>query len=85
MPEAVIINYLNANSRGTVLNGSINMKTTKTLDDVTTVDSFDKSYEVYLYSFEKGGLRYDFVTSDREGGFAFYSITTSSSGGVSNG
>lgn len=85
MPEAVIINYLNANSRGTVLKGSVRMDTTKTLDDVTTVNSFDKSYEVYLYSFEKGGLRYDFVTSDREGGFAFYSITTSSSGGVSNG
>ena len=56
------------------------MDVTRSLDDVITVDSFDKSYEVYLYSFEKGGLRYDFVTMDPDGGFAFYSINPTSSG-----
>lgn len=80
MPEAVAINYLNDISRGQVMKGSVEISQTKTLDDVFTVNSFDKTYEVYLYSFEKGGLRYDFVTADRDGGFAFYSINPVSSG-----
>ena len=80
MPEAVVINYLNDTSRGKVLKGTVEMDVTRSLDDVITVDSFDKSYEVYLYSFEKGGLRYDFVTMDPDGGFAFYSINPTSSG-----
>lgn len=80
MPEAVAINYLNSISRGQVLKGAVEIEGTKNLDDVITVDSFDKGYEVYLYSFEKGGLRYDFVTTEQDGGFAFYSINPTSSG-----
>ena len=42
--------------------------------DVTFINSFDSSYEVYLTAFKIGDLVYTFYSDDKNGTFLFYSI-----------
>ena len=60
-----------------VYSGIPEMDLTQDLKDLITVDSYDTDYQVYLYSFEKDGLLYSFLTNDDAGsGFDMYFVTT---------
>ena len=59
-----------------VYSGIPEMDLSQDLVDLITVDSYDTDYMVYLYSFEKDGLIYSFLTRDDAGsGFDMYFIT----------
>lgn len=72
MPEAVAIHIMN--QKGTALSGDISGTWSNTLDDVIEVDSYDKDYIVYLYTYVKDKIRYTFFCKDRTGEFAMYLI-----------
>ena len=78
LPEAVAVNVLN--SVGPVLKGRVQMESTKNFSDDVVVDSIDKNYTVYIYSYRRGDLIYSFVCRTRGGGFEFYGITKENDG-----
>ncbi len=73
LPEAVAINRLNASSYA--VNGSVTMDTDMVYSDDIIVNDFDRGYQVYIYSFKRGGLVYSFVGEGKDGDFDFYYIT----------
>ncbi|MCR4591203.1 MAG: hypothetical protein K5668_10335 [Lachnospiraceae bacterium] len=75
MPEAVAINILN-NSRHT-LNGRVKMDTTENYSDDIIINAIDDTYNVYIYTFNKGDLVYSFVCNQKGGHFEFYEIMDS--------
>lgn len=72
MAEAVAINRMCQQKN--VLFGPVEMEKEQLYTDYTVIDSFDQSYTVYLYAFEKDGLLYTFLCSDKNDTFAFYYI-----------
>lgn len=78
MGEAVAINQLCTNR--TVLFGPVEMGKTEEFDEYSVIDSFDQTYTVYLYGFQKDGLLYTFLCRDKNDVFAFYSITKEEGG-----
>lgn len=72
MPEAVTVFLLK--QKGAVFNGDPDVRLRRTMDDVISVESFDRSYSSYIYSFVKDGIRYTFFCNDRSGGFYSYLI-----------
>ncbi len=72
MEEAVAINWLAGKDRFDI--NKVDMDTSPEYDDYITVDSFDEGYTVYIYSFQKDGMIYDFFCQDRDDGFMFYTI-----------
>ena len=52
------------------------MDLTVELSDLITVKSYNLNYPVYLYTFERDGLLYSFLTRDEAGsGFDMYFIS----------
>ena len=51
------------------------MDTFENFSDDILVNSYDKEYKVYVYTFMKGDLMYSFVSPDSSGDFEFYYIT----------
>lgn len=72
MPEATAIHILNKN--GTAFFGDIEGKWTEVFDDAVTVESYDVEYTIYLYTFIKDDIRYNFYCKDRSGVFVMYSM-----------
>ena len=72
MPEAVAIHILNQSEN--YFYGDVEGVWNQTLDDVITVEDFDREYAFYLYTFVKEGLRYTFFAKDRSGAFSMYMI-----------
>ncbi|MCR5790477.1 MAG: hypothetical protein K6G83_11380 [Lachnospiraceae bacterium] len=72
LPEAVAINL--QNSRENAVKGKVGMDTTSVFTDDIIVNSFDSTYSVYVYTFERGDLVYTFICKDRGGRFYFYEI-----------
>lgn len=72
MPEAVAIHTMNRTK--TALHGDVSGTWEQYLQDAVTVEEYDDSYSVYLYSFEQEGVRYTFFCKDRSGKFEMYSI-----------
>ncbi len=78
LPEAVAVNVLNA--KGPALKGRVDMETTENFSDDIVVNSVDKNYTVYIYSYRRGDLIYSFVCRTKGGGFDFYGITKENDG-----
>jgi len=72
MPDATAIHILNEN--GTAFFGDIEGKWTEVFDDAITVESYDVEYTIYLYTFIKDDIRYNFYCKDRAGTFIMYSM-----------
>ena len=72
MPEAVCIHRLN--KRGIVFPVNPELVLSDVLDDMATVKSFDRNAEIYLYIFEKDGIRYQFYCAERNAGFGMYEM-----------
>ena len=74
LPELMIINRLNEASDMSVINGSADIVEDEVYTEYTEVSSYDTDYVVYLHSYEKDGLVYNFVSSPDDTTFAFYYI-----------
>lgn len=72
MPDATAIHILNEN--GNEFYGDVEGKWTKVFDDAITVESFDTNYIVYLYTFVKDDITYNFYCKDKTGKFIMYSM-----------
>ena len=73
MPEAVCSSQLSGGM-------SAGVATQRIYDDYYQVTDYDGDQEVYLYSFEKSGLIYTFVSHEQQGTFSYYSITEAEGG-----
>ncbi len=82
MPEAVAMNWMNQKNHVSYEKVEITAGTGSGYDDYIMVEDYDRSYIVYMYSFQKDGLVYTFICDDREGGFAFYSIEKDEDGEI---
>ncbi|MBO6215106.1 MAG: hypothetical protein J6N76_06175 [Lachnospiraceae bacterium] len=74
LPELMIINRLNESSDVEVLNGVAEIVENQVFTEYTQVESYDTDYLVYLHSYEKDGLVYNFVSLPEDDTFAFYYI-----------
>ncbi len=74
LPELMIINRLNDKSDVKVMNGSAEIVENELYTEYTEVESYDTDYIVYLHSYEKDGLVYNFVSGPDDTTFAFYYI-----------
>ena len=70
----MIINRLNEASDTPVINGAADIIENEVYTEYTEVSSYDTEYLVYLHSYEKDGLVYNFVSSANDSTFAFYYI-----------
>ncbi|MCR5097318.1 MAG: hypothetical protein K6B14_00050 [Lachnospiraceae bacterium] len=77
LPELMIINRLNEGSDIQVINGTAEITLTDMFDEYSEVEYYDPDYIVYLHSYEKDGLVYNFVSSQDDSTFAFYYILQS--------
>ncbi|MCR5387968.1 MAG: hypothetical protein K6E56_01835 [Lachnospiraceae bacterium] len=76
-----LIGIYEMNKIKSVYSGTPDMDIIVELNDLYTVDSYTFDYPVYLYSFEKDGLVYSFLTRDTSGsGFDMYFITAMNEG-----
>ncbi|MCR4721224.1 MAG: hypothetical protein K5655_05800 [Lachnospiraceae bacterium] len=73
LAEAVGINSLN--EMGHAFSGKVDMTLSNLFDDAYDVESFDREYTLYLYTFRYEGLMYTFFCNERYGGFEMYQIT----------
>lgn len=72
MTDAVAVNQIS--KKRDIFNGTVGMETTAELEDVITVESWDKNYFAYIYRFEKDGVQYTFFCKDRNQGFELYLV-----------
>lgn len=72
MPEAVAIHNMNQTEK--VLHGDVAGVWDRFLSDATIVNEYDKSYNVYIYTYVMEGLRYTFFCKDRSGDFVMYLV-----------
>ncbi len=73
-PEICGIYEMSKNRK--VYSGTPQLTFTQELDDLISIDSYDLSYPAYLYTFERDGLLYSFLTRDEAGsGFDMYFIS----------
>lgn len=72
--ELLLINRLNEQSDVDVLNGPADITEEERFTEFTNIDGYDDSYEVWLHSYEKDGLVYNFVSLKDDTEFAFYYI-----------
>ena len=74
LPEAIAINTLNRTQ--TAFQGPVEMIESKAFSDVTEVESYDRNYIVYIYTFQRGEILYSFVCNDDSDYFDFYYVTS---------
>ena len=74
LPELLMINRLNDESEINILGGSANITTNDVYKEYIEVTDYDTQYMVYLHSYEKDGLIYNFVSDESDDTFAFYYI-----------
>ncbi len=77
LPELLAINYLNENSDMDVLNGPAQITMTDEFTEYTEVSGYEENYVVWLHSYEKDGLVYNFVSDKDDKEFLFYYILNS--------
>ena len=53
------------------------MEMTAGFDDVYSVTSYDKNYELYIYVYQADGLLYTFYCDSSTSDFSFYSVSLS--------
>ena len=70
-PEAVLISRLKGDGK---IYDEVELSGTEQFTDVTTVKGYNRAAVVYLYSFEKDGLIYEFICGSAQGAFEFYRI-----------
>ena len=74
LPELLAVNRLNDASEVNVLNGPAEITENDRYTEYIQVDDYQDDYLVYLHSYQKDGLVYNFVSAEGDGGFDFYYI-----------
>lgn len=74
LPELLVINRLNESSDADVINGPAEITETNKFTEYTEVEGFQEDYVVWLHSYEKDGLVYNFVSSREDDEFVFYYV-----------
>lgn len=72
LSEAIAVNRTLTKGSGFFRNVSIEL--TSEYDDYYQVTGWDENYSIYLYSFHKDGLIYNFICQEKEHLFSFYTI-----------
>ena len=72
LPEVLSVNERNKEKE--TFGGNVAIDTEQQYTEYISVKSYDTEYEVYLVSYSKDGLVYNFVTRDGRDDFAFYFI-----------
>ena len=80
LPELLVINRLNDASDVDVLSGPADITETDLFKEYTQIEGHQEDYEVWLHSYEKDGLVYNFVSSKSDEEFIFYYIMTNDLG-----
>ena len=75
LSEAVAIRRLSEAGSGGF--PDIEMEMTAGFDDVYSVTSYDKNYELYIYVYQADGLLYTFYCDSSTSDFSFYSVSLS--------
>ena len=70
-PEAVLIDKLSSDGK---IYDEVKLSGSEQFTDVMTVTGYNREASVYLYSFEKDGLIYEFICGSAQGAFEFYRI-----------
>lgn len=70
LPEAVAINELG--KKKSIFQGPVKMDIDQAFSDVAEVNSFDRDYSVYIYTFLRGEITYSFVCKEKSDYFEFY-------------
>ncbi len=73
LPEAIAIDIINSGRNA--FDGVADLVTTDSFSDVSTVEAYDRDYEVYIYTFRRGDVLYSFVCPNRAGYFEFYYVS----------
>ncbi|MCR5431668.1 MAG: hypothetical protein K6E95_03830 [Lachnospiraceae bacterium] len=73
LAEAVGVNELN--DKGNAYNGRVEMTTSQLFDDAYDVETYDRDYTLYMYTYRYEGLMYSFFCKEKLGGFEMYQIT----------
>ncbi|MBQ7677197.1 MAG: hypothetical protein IJT32_03085 [Lachnospiraceae bacterium] len=74
LAELLMINRLNDASEVDVIGGPAEITETQKFTEYTQVSGYDENYVVWLHSYEKDGLVYNFVSAQDDNEFAFYYI-----------
>ena len=72
LPEVLAVNMKNNNEE--TFGGTVDIDMNQIYTEYVEVNGYDTEYEVYLVSYSKDGLVYNFVTGDDGNDFAFYYI-----------
>ncbi len=72
LAEAILINEIVLSKDTDLKQVTIDM--TQDFTEAFTVNGVDENYEIYLYSFQKDGLVYNFICRNKNEGFLFYFI-----------
>ena len=78
LPEILVINHLNEASDINVLNGPAEIQENDVYTEYTEVNNYQDDYRVYLHSYKKEGLVYNFVSGEGDSRFLFYYILSAS-------
>ncbi len=70
--DKIVLNICCEMLGDTVLYGKADFESKKIFSDVTEVRDFDKSYQAYIYVYDKEGILYTFFCKDKDAGFDFY-------------
>ncbi len=73
LPEAVAINIIN--EKGRIFQGEVDMDIDQTFSDVAQINSYDRNYPIYIYSYRRGDIIYSFVCGQKGEEFEFYYVT----------
>lgn len=73
MPEAIGIHCINIDGSKKVVDAKVDFK--QDFDDVFAVEGFDDRYSVYMRSYKKDGITYNFYSFDTSEAFSMYEIT----------
>lgn len=74
LAELLMINRLNDASEVDVIGGPADITETERFTEYTDVSGYDESYVVWLHSYEKDDLVYNFVSARDDNEFSFYYI-----------
>ena len=72
LPEVIAINSIN--EKREAFGGPVELTTDDLYKEYVQVTGYNRDYEIYLVSFKKDGLEYNFVTTPGSDSFEFYYI-----------
>ena len=76
LPELLTINEISRSTDKVIINGVADITENSVFTEYTEVKDYDRDYQIYLHTYHKDGLMYNFVTEQGLDTFSFYYIVT---------